>query len=527
VYGCAWTNGQATITGCLSGTFAASDVGKKAWATNASSNVPDQVNPATIVVCPETTILSFQSSTAVTLNANCTASALTTDGRLFVFGPDETSGVIAFFTAVANACGTGIWPMGKAIITAPAQTNPPPASCQNADGQQRTGPTFIGQGVGNSQLLPAPSFDFTKCTNGGSGNSCFFGTSGTGNVSGENCMNLSIYGSGNGNPTVAAPHNIMEIDSGAYFYNCSILSWGGNSANLTGLQANGTPISIVGVQVDGAGFVNCKLPGTSSGTTIAQSFCGDSFGTALQVQGTGIVQSSQNIFGLTYGNNVNATLIDVGVLFVSDEDVFSGGTNAGNTNTTIAVTGANTVAQFNNGRVDCGVAQFTCLFVGTSTASAHLRGMKVGSTGHTLNYVAGANIFDDCGNTFAAGSGNTTNGNLFGSCSITGTVQTAGNFAPGAGLGTSTFGTITGNSLHGQVTITYAGALATPATFTMTFPTTFIVAPSCTVTDVGGTNPFPTQIVTTSTATVLTTTMTFAAAPVAANTDIFIWNCSN
>src|SRR6267142_4188664 len=57
VYGCAWTNGQATITGCPSGTFAASDVGKKAWATNANSNVPDEINPATIVVCPETTIL--------------------------------------------------------------------------------------------------------------------------------------------------------------------------------------------------------------------------------------------------------------------------------------------------------------------------------------------------------------------------------------------------------------------------------------------------------------------------------------
>lgn len=154
--------------------------------------------------------------------------------------------------------------------------------------------------------------------------------------------------------------------------------------------------------------------------------------------------------------------------------------------------------------------------------------INANGTGNTINNPAGATFVDNCGNTLSGGAGYAGGGSLFGSCSITGTLQTAGNFADGAGLGTSTFGTVTGDSRHGQVTVTFAGALTTTPQFTMTFPTPFLVAPTCTLQDVGGNNAFPTSI---SNGAISTTSavfnLTFAVAPTAGNTDTFVWNCSN
>ncbi len=169
---------------------------------------------------------------------------------------------------------------------------------------------------------------------------------------------------------------------------------------------------------------------------------------------------------------------------------------------------------------------------GVSGSTMHVRNSLVVGTGTNtslLQISAGNKFFEDGGNTLTNGTvaNGIPAGTFFGGKSACEVAQVAGNFADGAGLGTSTFGTVSGNGCYGQVTVTYAGTLATPATWTMTFPRTFFVTPSCTVTDIGGTNPFPTQIVSSATTTTLTTTMTFAAAPVATNTDIFVWNCSN
>jgi hypothetical protein len=527
IYGCAWTSGQATITGCPAGTFTSANVIPAvtlAWASNATSGSPS-VNPATIITCPQTTIASMQSSTAVTLTATCTATSGV--NNLFVFGPDETTGFINFMNAVANACGTGIFPAGKIITQAPPQLTPPTVNCVSADPQQRLGPTLIGQGVGNSQILPSPNFDFTKCTNGGASTSCFFGAAGPGSPSGENCMNLSIFGSGNGNPTSATAHNLVEINNGAYYYNCSFLSWAGATSNLTGAFFNGTPQSIIGVQVDGFGFLNCNVSGATTGVTLSQMFCGDSNGSSLQVGG-GIVQSNQNIWGNSYGSNVNVTLVNVGGILVSNGDIFSGGINAGNTDTTLSVTGGSSNVHITNGTIYCGAANFTCLFIGTSGNNVHLQGTKIGSgaTGHTLNLVAGANLFDDGGNTFAAGSGNTLSGNVFGSSSITGTALVAGNVVPSAGWGTTATVTAPAGDSHlFTFTVNSAGTgQAASPTLAVTFPTPYITAPGCSAIQIGGTGAIA-DLTTTTGPSTTTVTFTWNATPAAGLTYIIQGRC--
>src|SRR5207245_1622808 len=109
-------------------------------------------------------------------------------------------------------------------------------------------------------------------------------------------------------------------------------------------------------------------------------------------------------------------------------------------------------------------------------------------------------LFDDCGNKFVGPFA--ISGNVFGSCSITGTVQTAANITPTSGFGTgcATAGqcisAVTGTSNLEQFTVTYGTTPSSPQVITIVFPTPFLVAPLCSMVDVGGTNAFPTSIVT-------------------------------
>jgi hypothetical protein len=116
---------------------------------------------------------------------------------------------------------------------------------------------------------------------------------------------------------------------------------------------------------------------------------------------------------------------------------------------------------------------------------------------------------------------------VFGTSSITGTAALAANITPSAGWGTTGaagngVSAVSGNTKLIQFTITAAGTPAASPQVTVTFPTAFLVAPICRLTQVGGTNftDVTNPVVSTGPSTT-TVTFTLAGTPVAAHTYTF------
>jgi len=369
--------------------------------------------------------------------------------------------------------------------------------------------SIIGCGSG-TMIVPTPKMN----CNVGAGHGCLIDATvatyaTTGFTPAGVIRDITFWGGGTNTHDATAT---VSANSSGIFTN---FEYGLDNVWLIGWLWNDSVTSLVGMTNVGSqwwnsgsftgGTIGCAFRGVAQ--TIAQMHggtCGGSNGPAIQVSQTGGPNDETDLFGVYEqggGNSIlSGSLHDYGSIHVSVIQLASGAT-----------------AYFHGTWMNNIAVQ--------SAGDLHLQ-QTHWTTNANIVQTAGR-VFDECGNDTpsAAFSSYTA---LFGSCSVTGTKQTAGNFADGAGLGTSTFGTVTGTSLHGQVTVTFAGALTTTPIFTMTFPSPFWVTPTCTLQDVGGTNTFPTSI---SNGAISTTSvvfnLTFAVAPTAGNTDIFVWNCSN
>jgi len=341
--------------------------------------------------------------------------------------------------------------------------------------------------------------------------------------------------------------NLIEINAGAglgnsLIENVQLLGCGAATTGLTGLLAqSASGITGISVRVDGFGAASCKF-NASSGTYIEWSngYCANGATQPFNVTGAGKFFFDDNIIGSTLSSAPAASAvysISVGGVAYSHHNAYDYTTGTG----TAQVQAIGEV-HFTDDTVTNPTGGVNFGLVGGNGATAsqiYLNGVhfKVPGTGNCIiGNAGGVSFFDlggnhfvpsvDCPATAFSANGST----LFGSLSITGTALAAANLTPTTNFGTgcATAGqcmsAVSGSSGRGQFTVTYGTGPASPQTLTATFPTVFLVAPFCTLTDVGGTNAFPTSVTTTSTSTT-SAVFSIVNTPVAGNTDIFQLSC--
>jgi len=458
-----------------------------------------------------TTILSADSGTQVHLSATVSASCLAHDCTM-TWGTPEQTQFAAAQSAAAAACSLLILPGVNPENTGPAMSlfdSGEPMDASSICGEvgvaaNRKGLGIAGQGVAYSYLVPTPAMSASSCNGGSSGGACFGG-----GTDGETFHDFSIYGGGNDQLTGFSGKVGLEVDSAnnARIYNVNHLFWGASTtaANSLGtcLQYYGGEITAHDVEVDGCGYVGRMIAGGSNlGPVIDVAPNNyDTFGPGTYVHASsGITYQS---FGGQSGSHV-AGCINNGALWQSYGDTFGlpGGTVGGTTTVSIGscsiasgtVTGAGRM-ELNGSAIYPVGGSGEGLLLSGSTAVARLVGTTIQGNASGSNYLIasypsnGGVLIDGGGNTFTPGSASLVFGTLtvFGSSSITGTVQTSGNVAL-TGFGTSpSVGTVSGDSRLEQFTITI-GSTPTTGSMVVTFPTPFLAAPICGAQIVNGTN---------------------------------------
>lgn len=167
-----------------------------------------------------------------------------------------------------------------------------------------------------------------------------------------------------------------------------------------------------------------------------------------------------------------------------------------------------------------------------SGATLRLSGSTMAANGTGYNISNAGSLFDDCGNFAAGGTGPLTNtGGLFGSCSATGTLQTASNITPSTGWGTSGaagngVSAVSGDSHAEYFTVTAAGTPTANPKIAIVFPTSFWQAAHCQANEISstGTNGFSDTIQSTL-PTATGVTLTWEGTPVSGSTYTFVLMC--
>ena len=157
---------------------------------------------------------------------------------------------------------------------------------------------------------------------------------------------------------------------------------------------------------------------------------------------------------------------------------------------------------------------------------------KANGSGYNFNLVSGASAFDQGRNCLSGGAGMLTGGGaMFGSASITGTLQTANNITPSTGWGTSGaagngVSAVSGDSHAEYFTVTAAGTPTANPKIAIVFPTSFWQAAHCQANEISstGTNGFSDTIQSTL-PTATGVTLTWEGTPVAGSTYTFAVTC--
>jgi hypothetical protein len=481
-------NGTTTITTASTDPpFVAGDVGKiivgnSAITTSQAANCP-----------PQGTITTFTNSHSVVVSNAATATVSATGG--LAWGHDDGA---ALATAYAAALGKGCLylPQGAMFFSvAPfldTRTN-------------AIGPTDCVMGTGATLLTPLPSFNYSACVAGASF-SCVFNAgqpvNQNQNPAYSNISNLEVFSMSWNLTGTGTSDNIMDIQR-TNLYNVWLWGWG--SGVGSGFLFNG-PDDLFSPIADNAGATACSVAGSGASTAGANNtvqmsgaYCGQTPSSALSIGVGAALDSSNGQYGPTSGL---PTVNDFGLWHSTGEVVFgasSGDTIRANGAANVTIDSGWVIGAAGNiyGALDCAVTGGNLYFRNTTADGG-------GSSGLSLRSVAGCNMFDQGGNTVLRAS-NSLSGNWFGSASITGTTQTTGNIVlSGLGSGASV-SAASGNSQAEQFTFTIGTGPGANGTATVTFPTPFIVAPTCGALQTGGTS---TTILPVTTGTPTTTGVT-------------------
>lgn len=533
-YNCSTVSTQPTVT-CTNFNFTSAMVGWLAHFTNCTTNAPCVGNIQTFPLNGglENTIISVNGHIA-TLSSNANSSV--TNG-IFTFGPNNEAGWTLLETAL-NTLGTtpncpGLWfPPGFAM-SKKGHFNSITCQIKNLTPND-TQLTIMGSSQGGSFIEPTQDFDFTTCTGGVNSNTCF------GGAPGIHWVMMGIDGGGDSMTGQTHAVNVLEsrVDTLITGFYCT--SWGSSATSMVGLVGNSGSQPSYSIQWDGCGS---KPLYVKTGAGITHSFFQQTTVTPVLTVDSGAVFNSMFSF---YGELASGNFTCV-----------SGATQwsiAGGMNSHM------------DSMANCGGTSVVGAAV-TGTLNAKFLVAAVGGTATSVAVnVTGTGKFscDSCGLQAAGAAVNLSNTAKFisqGNNSINGTVASIGvqaatvqasidyardtltgpnqaalvaaNITPTSGFGTgcATAGqcvsVVTGNQLRGQFTMTYGTTPASPQTLTITFPTTFTAAPSCSLIDVGGTNAFPTSIVNNPIPTTTTATFVITNTPVGGSTDILQLNCGN
>lgn len=485
-------------------------VGQVFWASDLPSL--GGVTAPVLITAPNTTIASIDSNTQIhvsqNITSNCTAQQCTA-----YWVTDETTALSNAYTAALDGCTGLILPGvspegGPAIIgVSSGEFQGATTSCgETGVGASRTGVGVYGAGSQATYIAVTPAMSASSCTSGAATNACFGG-----NLDGAQYCCFSITGGGNGQPGSAFNSKIgFELDgaNNAQMWNLQFLFWGSGATTGAlgiGVELAGGDIFTNALDIDGFGFVaekvvpyasvgpvyqsNSEVYDTPSGvwadnsstvdlfTTNNNYASGNNLGAGACINNGGRWRSNGDSFGLASGN-FGAAQLYVGYCI----DISGAHTGAG----TVFLSGSSVYSSGSSNTI----------YLNGSSDILHLQGSNiVGAGGTTVLNNNGGFIYDDCGNTFSANGGTlvSNSGTIFGSCSITGTLQTSSNISGGlTNFGTSpsvamTSG-VTNTSRSQSFTITIGSAPTGTATMAITQPTPFLAAPICNALIVGGNN---------------------------------------
>lgn len=516
------------------------DIGDIVFGTNmpCAGNYGFDFTSSTLIV-PVGTITAVNGPHSVQVSiastGNCTGSINTGVSCEFGwFRHDDTAALQAAFNAAINPalgqsnCGTLVIPVGNILISAPIVNQTTRCGVQVAieAAPIEQGFSVVGQGPGQTRIIPSPSLDASTAVNSGIGGKIFFGSF---YVQSANFANFSINGLGNDTLINGNGKCILYVGWNSSLQNVSIINWGNINTNtnigLCSAAAVGGP-NYISNYMNYNGGAQCAY--FQEYTTASGVQCLTYLGAQMA---NGEIYTVDSFFGNgDLGSTTAAVRVLASAVWKSSNDLIQANSPSWCAKVTGTVYWSN-MHCYNGGNGGNGGGLWL-----DSGGIAHVSNSAIGTRSPgpliSANGGSGGSYFDSCGNSFDAASGVVvpTNIQFYGqSCSVTGSPLVTGNLVLSAGWGgTRATSAWLGATSPVSFTITNgaAGVGASP-TITYTFPTPFYSTPLwCNATQVGGTNPSLSPFTTsalTSTSVVFTATGT----PTVNDTELMQVQCAS
>lgn len=555
--GCTWLS-ASPIVNCAAGTFhsTAVDAGKDfgGYQTCQTNAGPGATPGYRLDFAAGTTVLTVNSTSQAVVSNNST-NAETGTGCVFYGTPDDTgfAAAKAFWLAAPQCFSinlpSGIWALKDPhnFFGSNSQLGEPAACFQSG--------ASVGEGAGASYAITGtnpstsimwlpPDFVSANCNSQSEyGNACFWNSNGL-------WRNFQVTTGGLATFSFAAQHalfasagqvnGVANFNQFAFFDNFYCVNVAPQDGHLIGFSTGLWWTEHRFVYADGCGGVS--LQNLNANATMkafdskyednccgAAQYGGATAGTFVSMGGNQFWDGPQYL--------ANQAVLTGNVTLTNGDAIFKNGATSakcwGGSGVFIVNSAANNVNCNEPTGMQAGVGDFIVLYgwsyngTGTGIVLNNSTGVTIDLKDSVAKSItdggsAAPAIFDRGNNVLPTIP---ADAKLFGSLSVTGTSQVAGNIALTSGWSTSTVGTVSGASQRMQWTVTVAGTPAANPVITVTFPTAFLQAPLCQYEQEGGTFGVVTNPTITETAT--TATLTFAGTPVAAQTYVMNLACSN
>ena len=224
---------------------------------------------------------------------------------VFLWGTDDTTSLQAADNARyynRSFCGTLHLPQGG-MATAIGLFNLPSGKCIEF------GTSTIGEGELNTMVIALPTLPIASCN--GLGTNICFGGAPAGTQGKTVAKDWTLWGGGN-NRTGQSDGAIV-LSNFTFMEDWEGIGWASldGSGSLIGVSLSGQGSYMINASAsDGFGVIGCNL--TGNGVRIAGSFCGETAGTSLAVNGaTATLLSEGNIYGPCCINSSPGTDVQV------------------------------------------------------------------------------------------------------------------------------------------------------------------------------------------------------------------------
>jgi hypothetical protein len=471
------------------------------------------------------TISSINSGTSITCSTTNT-SATRTATEVFVWGDDDTAALNTFWAAAISAGAAGHLPNGGMMVQSKVFQTP-----DSTNGNNQAVALY---GETDTYIIGTPNFSFTGVGIAGRVGAFWTHLNTHNQLPNIDVMRDVTFWCGGNSSFGTGVTGALWYMQRIIMYNVTGWGCGNGISTLTGLDIEG-PSTVIAGNFDDVGGIICNVSSATQNATVNFTGTGYCVGgqTSLQISGGSTVNSWGNFYGPSSSNAIK--LNSSGDTFNSFADIINPETTVGIDNTgTTNLYGTqlyNTSVQLTFGMVYARAGSKN--FFQGSSFIAPAGSIGLGGAGLTGTHTdGGANTFV---NSSICPASSCT---LFGTASITGVTQTAGNWSTPAGSGAGQWGTspsvacpgtletAAGSSNFEACTITVgSGTVGANPVLTVTWPKAFFVAPNCRATMTGGTAALATF--TTGTITTTTGVFTYTGTPGASTTIGLQIQCGN